>query len=97
MVLAENGVEALEAVAQDDQAGRRIDLILMDVQMPRMDGFTAVRKLRERGFQRPIIALTANAMDSDRDACFAAGYSDYLSKPIDMKELVETLRKHCVR
>ena len=67
----------------------------MDVQMPKMDGFTAVRALRSQGFTQPIIALTANAMDSDRDACFEAGYADYLSKPIDAKRLTEALRRHC--
>lgn len=94
VLTAENGSQALDIVAAEQQAGRQLDIILMDVQMPVMDGFTAVRKLRERGFQHPIIALTANAMQSDREACFAAGYTEYLSKPIDKQKLIETLRRH---
>ncbi|MBB3209228.1 two-component system CheB/CheR fusion protein [Rhodopirellula rubra] len=95
VITAENGIEALEAVETEQAAGRKIDVVLMDVQMPKMDGFTAVRTLRSQGFDKPIIALTANAMDSDRDACFEAGYTDYLSKPIDAKKLTEALRRHC--
>lgn len=94
VLLAENGVEALKTILTEEHAGRRIDIVLMDVQMPEMDGYTAVRTLRERGFGRPIIALTAHAMDSDREACFAAGYTDYLSKPIDLEKLTETLRRY---
>jgi two-component system, chemotaxis family, CheB/CheR fusion protein len=94
VLLAENGVEALRTIDAEEQAGRLIDIVLMDVQMPEMDGFTAVRTLRERGFDRPVIALTANAMDSDRDACIAAGYTDYLSKPIDIQKLITALRKY---
>ena len=95
VITAENGIEAVEAVETEQSAGRTIDVVLMDVQMPKMDGFTAVRKLRSQGFAQPIIALTANAMDSDRDACFEAGYTDYLSKPIDAKKLTDALRRHC--
>jgi len=90
---AENGSQALEIVAAEEKAGRPLHMILMDVQMPVMDGFTAVRKLRDRGFTQPIIALTANAMDTDRQACFQAGYSEYLSKPIDRQKLIEMLRR----
>jgi two-component system, chemotaxis family, CheB/CheR fusion protein len=95
VLVAENGIEALEVIAEEESAGRKLDIILMDVQMPKMDGFTAVRHLRSLGFALPIIALTANAMESDRDACFAAGYTDYLSKPINTNRLTEVLRRHC--
>lgn len=94
VLLAVNGVAALELINTEIQASRDIDIILMNVQMPEMDGFTTVRTLRAQGFSQPIIALSANAMQSDRDACFAEGYTDYLSKPIDIQKLTEALRKY---
>ena len=78
--IASNGVEAINAVKT-----AKYDLVFMDVQMPFLDGLTATRLIREytREFYRPIIvALTANAMKEDRDACFEAGMNDYISKPI---------------
>ncbi len=67
------------------------DVVLMDMQMPLMDGFTAARKLREAGYTRPIIALTANAMKGEEERCRAAGCSGYLPKPINMDQLLRTL------
>jgi signal transduction histidine kinase/DNA-binding response OmpR family regulator len=81
-----NGVEAVEAVSRGDYA-----LVLMDVQMPEMDGLAAARELRRRGAVVPIVALTANAMDGDRERCLAAGMDGYLSKPIIEEELVRAL------
>ncbi len=94
VLLAENGKEALLITDQERTAGRALDIILMDVQMPEMDGITATRHLRESNYKGPIIALTANAMDSDREACLSAGYTDYLSKPIDATQLIDMLRRY---
>jgi signal transduction histidine kinase/CheY-like chemotaxis protein/HPt (histidine-containing phosphotransfer) domain-containing protein len=83
---AENGKIALHLAAEES-----FDLVLMDMQMPVMDGYTAARILRDRGFTQPIIALTAHAMKGDREKCEAAGCSGYLSKPINMDELIRAV------
>jgi CheY-like chemotaxis protein/HPt (histidine-containing phosphotransfer) domain-containing protein len=83
---AENGKEALEKAFKES-----FDIILMDVQMPIMDGFTAVKLMRERGLTKPIIALTAHAMKGFKSECLAVGYSEYLPKPIDIDQLIELL------
>jgi signal transduction histidine kinase/ActR/RegA family two-component response regulator len=77
--------------AVDDQHG--FDVVLMDVQMPEIDGLTAVRMLRSKGFAKPILAVTANAMMGDRDRCLAAGCNGYATKPIDRARLVVTVRE----
>jgi CheY-like chemotaxis protein len=87
--LAENGLQVLEATDR-----KTYDVILMDVQMPEMDGLEATRLLRLRAGQQPyIIATTASAMTEDEQACLNAGMDDYISKPIDMDELVGALQK----
>ena len=83
---AENGKEGYERALQDDYAA-----ILMDVQMPVMDGFTATRKIRSHGLEIPIIALTANAMKGFEEECRAVGYSDYVSKPIDVDNFISRM------
>jgi two-component system sensor histidine kinase/response regulator len=83
-----DGVEAVEAVSRGDYA-----LVLMDVQMPEMDGFTAARELRRRGAVVPIVALTANALAGDRERAMAAGMDDYLVKPIVEEDLVRVLNR----
>jgi PAS domain S-box-containing protein len=90
--IANNGRQALEMVRA---APDRYAAVLMDVQMPEMDGLTATRALREIPALRklPIIAMTANAMKADLDACLAAGMDDHVTKPIERKVLLQTLRR----
>ena len=91
--IAPDGREAVNAVATADPP---FDVVLMDLQMPVMDGFTATRQIRQQlGLHAlPIIAMTANAMASDRDACLAAGMNDHVGKPFDLDRLVDLLRRH---
>jgi PAS domain S-box-containing protein len=93
VVLADNGQLGVAAVASAQPA---FDVVLMDLQMPVMDGYTATRAIRQDlGLTKlPIIAMTANAMASDRAACLAAGMNDHVGKPFDLTHLVEVLRSH---
>src|SRR5690606_17234024 len=96
--LARNGAEAVAALEED--AENEIDLVLMDLHMPGMDGFTAtarIRTLETAHAQIPIIALTANAMADDRQACLDAGMDDYLSKPVAAEELADALARWACR
>jgi CheY-like chemotaxis protein len=65
----------------------------MDLQMPEMDGFTATKEIRQKWIHIPIIALTANAMKEDRDACIKVGMNDFIAKPVRQNDLKETLHK----
>lgn len=89
IVVVENGQEALDAVRQ-----QRYDLILMDMQMPVMNGFEATRRIRELEDYKdtPIVALTAFAMKGDREKCLDAGATDYIPKPIDSQEFIQKVR-----
>jgi CheY-like chemotaxis protein len=94
--LATSGDAAVEAWEAAQTAGAPYDLVLMDVHMPGSDGIEAARRIRaaesERTARRtPIIALTANALDEDRDTCLAAGMDGFLTKPLDRERLMKAL------
>jgi CheY-like chemotaxis protein len=93
--IARNGREALDILARSSQEpSARIDLVLMDIMMPEMDGLTAMREIRKRSEWKnlPIIALTAKAMADDHDKSLAAGANDYISKPLDVEKLLSLVR-----
>jgi len=97
----EDGQAAVETIYPPRKAGREpdggreapVDLILMDMQMPTMDGYTAARTLREKGCTTPIVALTAHAMAGERERCLACGCDEYLSKPVDRKRLLSLVAR----
>ncbi len=90
-----NGKEALVALDESEsQADGRVDLVLMDVMMPEMDGLTATREIRKQACFRdlPIIMLTAKAMRDDQLECIDAGANDYMAKPLDIDKLLSLVR-----
>ena len=95
--LAGDGRIALDLALAARQAGNPFDLILMDMQMPVMDGYETTQQLRSAGFEQPIIALTAHAMTQDRKKCIDAGCDDYVTKPIDPKTFVQLLERWVAR
>ena len=92
--VASDGEGALRAVEASTGTGREFDVIVMDVQMPRMDGLAATRELRRRGFQGPIIALTASAQPVDRERAMQAGCDEFVTKPISGPALKEVVWRH---
>jgi CheY-like chemotaxis protein len=91
---AENGRVACEKAEQSIALRRPFDLILMDIQMPEMDGYEALRLLRQRDWRGPIIPLTALAMADDRGKCLDAGCDEYVTKPMTAAELRRVLEKY---
>ena len=102
-VLGATGYETLEAVSGEAAvalaAERTPDLVLMDIQLPDIDGCEALSRLRadERTAAVPVLAVTAQAMQGDRERFLAVGFDGYLSKPVDVVELVRTVGEHCGR
>ena len=92
--IAENGKIGLDRALEAEAAGEPFDVILTDMQMPVMDGYTATRKLREHGYDRPIIALTAHAMTDDSLKCVDAGCDDFASKPVNRQKLLEMIDRY---
>lgn len=90
---ASDGQEAIDLVQRKAADGDSFDLLIMDSQMPVLDGLSATRLLRDQGYQKPILALTAASLRGERERCLAAGCDDYLSKPIDAATLLTRIQK----
>lgn len=90
IIIAENGEECLDKLS----AHPEVKLILMDCRMPKMDGLTATRTIREQKISIPIIALTANDTDEDRHECEKAGMDDFLPKPINQEKLAQLMKRY---
>jgi CheY-like chemotaxis protein len=91
--LAETGVQARDAAREAFVKGRPFAVVLMDVEMPEMDGLTATRELRATGYTLPIVALTARALASEQEKARQAGCDDYLTKPVNKQQLIATVAK----
>ena len=92
VTVAENGQMALDFALEAQRAGTPFDIVLMDMQMPVMDGYEATRRLQEAGLSAPIVALTAHAMPEDRQRCLDVGCREYFSKPIDHRRMLTLIQ-----
>jgi PAS domain S-box-containing protein len=97
LTIVDNGQEALDAIKRRDPGAAPFDMILMDMQMPVMDGYTATAAIRAAGYAGPILALTAHALATDRAKCIAAGCTEFLTKPVDRRRLLDELSRHLPR
>lgn len=93
----DNGVQALEIAQKENEAGTPYDLIVMDMHMPLMDGYTCTRKLRESGYTNPIVALSATVEQKEIDRCLVVGCNDYAIKPIDKEQILQFVQKNLAK
>lgn len=98
MILNSSGLDVTEAESGEDAIDQAFkqhyDIVLMDIQMPGLDGYGTLAELRKRGFQEPIVALTAHAMKEEKNRTLAAGFADHVTKPINSKILLQTIQSH---
>ena len=94
VTIAENGKVAVAQALAARAVDAPFDVILMDMQMPELDGYGAARELRHAGWNGPIIALTAHAMAEDRQRCLDAGCDDFTTKPVNRAELLGMIQRH---
>jgi CheY-like chemotaxis protein len=94
VTLVDSGRSAISLADQAAAGGTPFDIVLMDMQMPDVDGYQATSQLRAAGHRMPIIALTASAMKGDQQKCLDVGCDGYLTKPVDFSVLIETIARH---
>jgi signal transduction histidine kinase/ActR/RegA family two-component response regulator len=92
VTVADNGQIGIDKINEAEVTGRPFDIVLMDMQMPALDGYEATAQLRKQGYRRPIIAVTAHALPGDREKTLEAGCDEYLSKPVNKKMLIEVIQ-----